>query len=99
MLFVHTQWGRGTVFQEDYFDLLNAAETGMKITYSPNDAAVLLKNFTTLYNNGITEVNTTHTYMHIVSMIPKTISCVVHNCKVTVKQGNFHTLINRIVVW
>ena len=57
-LFTHVQWGRGTVFQEDYFDLLNAAEIGMQITYAPNNAEALLKNFTTLYNNAITEVHT-----------------------------------------
>ncbi|XP_065915296.1 alpha-xylosidase BoGH31A-like isoform X1 [Dysidea avara] len=50
------QWGRGTVYQENYFDLLNAAEVGMKITYSPEIAEDLLKNFTTLYNNGMSQV-------------------------------------------
>ena len=54
--YTHTQWGRGTVFQEDYFDLLNAAEIGMLITYNPSNAEALLKNFTTLYSNAITEV-------------------------------------------
>jgi len=57
------QWGRGTVFQEDYFDLLNAAEVGMQITYTPSSAGELLKNFTTLYNSAMTQVHTsTHTH-------------------------------------
>ena len=30
--------GKDTIHQEDYFDLLNAAEVGMKITYSPDTA-------------------------------------------------------------
>ena len=55
---MYTQWGRGTVFQEDYFDLLNAAEIGMQITYDPSNAEALLKNFTSLYNNAINEVST-----------------------------------------
>ena len=58
---MYTQWGRGTVFQEDYFDLLNAAEIGMQITYNPSNAEALLKNFATLYSNAITEV---YTHMH-----------------------------------
>ena len=53
---MYTQWGRGTVFQEDYFDLLNAAEIGMQITYDPSNAEALLKNFTSLYSNAINEV-------------------------------------------
>ena len=44
------------MYQENYFDLLNAAEVGMKITYSPEIAEDLLKNFTTLYNNGMSQV-------------------------------------------
>ena len=55
---MYTQWGRGTVFQEDYFDLLNAAEIGMQITYDPSNAEALLKNFTSLYSNAINEVST-----------------------------------------
>ena len=39
------QWGKDTVFQEDYFDLLNAAETGILITYTPSNAEELLQNF------------------------------------------------------
>ena len=60
VLFLHmyTLWGRGTVFQEDYFDLLNAAEIGMQITYDPSNAEALLKNFTSLYSSAINEVST-----------------------------------------
>ena len=48
------------MYQEDYFDLLNAAEVGMKITYNPDTAEDLLKNFTTFYNSGMSQVNIQH---------------------------------------
>ena len=48
--------GEDTVYQEDYFDLLSAIEVGMKITYNPGTAEDLLKNFTRLYSNGMSQV-------------------------------------------
>ena len=44
------------MFQEDYFDLLNAAETGMLITYNPSKAEELLQNFNILYSSAEAQV-------------------------------------------
>eukprot|EP00698_Gefionella_okellyi_P018500 TRINITY_DN5552_c0_g1_i1.p1 TRINITY_DN5552_c0_g1~~TRINITY_DN5552_c0_g1_i1.p1 ORF type:complete len:938 (-),score=168.17 TRINITY_DN5552_c0_g1_i1:17-2830(-) len=50
------QWGIDTVYQEDYFDLLIAAETGRRITDAPATAANELSAFAATVLKGIDEV-------------------------------------------
>jgi hypothetical protein len=50
------QWGIKTVFQEDYFALLNATEIGQRNSYLPARTEQNLKLFSAYSSNAITEV-------------------------------------------
>lgn len=50
------QWGITTVYDEDYFDLLNASEAGQRITAAPATAPAELAAFLGSYQAGIAEV-------------------------------------------
>lgn len=39
------QWGIHTIYQEDYRNITDAGETGMRITYSPSDIGFLINEF------------------------------------------------------
>ena len=45
-----------TVYQEDYKNLLQAAETGRCITYSPTDIITIMSDFDTNLKDGIKQV-------------------------------------------
>ena len=45
-----------TVYQEDYKNLLQAAETGHRITYSPTDIITIMSDFDTNLKDGIKQV-------------------------------------------
>ena len=44
------------VYQEDYKNLLQAAETGRRITYSPTDIITIMSDFDTNLKDGIKQV-------------------------------------------
>ena len=45
------------MYQEDYASLLNATETGMKITYNPQNIMALTSVFKTDLQDGTKQVN------------------------------------------
>ena len=45
-----------TVYQEDYKNLLQAAETGHRITYSPTDIITIMSDFDANLKDGIKQV-------------------------------------------
>ena len=45
-----------TVYQEDYKSLLQATETGRRITYSPTDIINIMSDFDTNLKDGIKQV-------------------------------------------
>ena len=56
--FSRTQWNTDKVYQEDYFALLNATETGRKITYDPTNIVTYTKDFEGYIQNAKQEVCT-----------------------------------------
>ena len=52
----YLQWGTDTVYQEDYFSLLNATEIGTKITYNPANINTLAHQFESYVTAAIEEV-------------------------------------------
>ena len=50
------QWGKDTVWQEDYFALMNATQVASRITFVPQDTEMYLKLFPTYHENAIKEV-------------------------------------------
>ena len=57
LFLVCIQWGIKTVFQEDYFALLNATEIGQRNSYLPARTEQNLKLFSAYSSNAITEVS------------------------------------------
>ena len=50
------QWTTDTVYQEDYFSLLNVTEIGQRITYSPSSFSLLLPTLANSVNMAIDQV-------------------------------------------
>ena len=55
-IFFLSQWNIDTVYQEEYFALLNATETGRRITYDPRNIATYTKPFGSYVTTAINEV-------------------------------------------
>lgn len=53
------QWNVDIVYQEDYFALLNATETGRRITYNPTNIITYTEDFGEYMKNAVQEVRIT----------------------------------------
>ena len=66
---ISIQWGIDTVYQEDYFALLNATETGRAITYTPSNIVAFTAPFSKYVLEAVIEVKFCYILVIIYSKI------------------------------
>ena len=91
------QWGKDTMYQEDYVSLLTATEIPQRISYSPSSFSSLLPSFGDSIGSAVEEVTLFHIFIEMVNIVhlaDKDIGETGHQCQDTDIGSNNKHLIN-----